>query len=77
MRLYFTGKDYGFPGDSGVIREICGPFKGICLDCKKRTVVRLYPYSGVKWLGVLCKDCFRKFDEAMSDAGVYREEELE
>ena len=51
MRFYFTGKDYGFPGDSGVVRESSGPFKGTCRQCKNRTVVRLYPYSCVEWLG--------------------------
>jgi hypothetical protein len=77
MRFYFTGKDYCFPGDSGVVRESSGPFKGICQQCKNRTVVRLYPYSCEEWLGVLCKECYREIAEALSDAGVYHDEEDE
>lgn len=50
-----------------IIRKLSPPFKGICQDCGKRTLVRLYPYNDFEWYGVCCKYCFKEFDDAMAE----------
>ena len=50
-------------------RKISGSFKGTCQHCRRRTTVRLYPYSYEEWLGVLCRDCFDYISDEISAGG--------
>lgn len=60
-----------------IIRKVSAPFKGICQQCKKRTLVRLYPYNSSQWFEVLCKFCFEDFDNAMAQYRDYYEEDYD
>lgn len=51
------------------------PFKGVCQQCKHRTIVRNYPYNHFERLGTLCNTCFKEIDTALSSYEDYHEEE--
>ena len=56
----------GTPGKGKTLAPL-SPFKGVCQHCKKRTIVRYYPWSTEKWVGSLCKHCIEEFDNALSE----------
>lgn len=60
-----------------IIRKVSAPFKGICQQCKKCTLVCLYPYNSNHWFGVLCNFCFEDFDNAMALYRDYYEEDYD
>lgn len=62
-RHYIKG---GTPG-KGVIVAPTAPFKGICSECGKRTTVRHYPWSLVKWFGTFCKPCIDRIDSELAE----------
>lgn len=65
MRIYWRGL-YDIRDESKIgVKEISAPFKGVCQDCKKRLLVRHYPYSWIDNLGVLCKDCYKRIDTGL------------
>lgn len=65
MRIFWRDL-YGNSDNAKIgVKEISAPFKGVCNDCKKRGLVRHYPYSWVDNLGVLCKDCYKRIDTGL------------
>lgn len=57
--------------------QMLAPFKGVCRQCGKRTIVRHYPYNASEWLGTFCKDCFEWIDKDISEGGVFVADESE
>lgn len=57
-----------------IIRKVSAPFKGVCEQCKKRTLVRLYPYNDNEWFGLFCISCFKDYDNALAQYKDYFEE---
>ena len=60
----------GVPGN-GVLMDATAPFKGVCHQCGKRTIVRHYPYNMLEWFGTYCPDCFEDISNGISSGGVF------
>lgn len=65
MRIYWRGL-YDVRDELKIgVKEVSAPFKGVCQDCKKRLLVRLYPYNWLDNLGVLCIDCYKYIEREL------------
>lgn len=70
MNIFYWSCEDGLGNRSrfAKVLQITSPFKGVCVECKKRTLVRFYPYNCFSSLGVLCEFCYKDIDSQLNSS---------